>query len=61
MYSPELREDQLHKLYLLRKIIKKPMTKILRQIVDEYLEAHKEELQELETIAATITQLRRVI
>jgi hypothetical protein len=61
IYTPSLRDDQIRKLYLLRKLTKKPMSKILRQIVDEYLEQHKDELQGLEAVTNTVVELRRVM
>jgi hypothetical protein len=44
MYTPTLRPDQIRQLYKLHKSRRRPMTKILRQIVDEYLKVHEEEL-----------------
>jgi hypothetical protein len=37
MYQPLLRPDQVHALYLLKRWLRKPMTKILQEAVDEYL------------------------
>jgi hypothetical protein len=45
-YSPRLRNDQIHTLYALARLRKRPMTKILQSIVDEYIKAHQKELSE---------------
>ena len=58
MYSPRLRDDQIHQLYKLAKLRKRPMTKVLWEIVDEYLQNHQEELQADVTVVQTI-QIRR--
>jgi hypothetical protein len=44
MYSPKLQHDQIHQLWLLAKIRKRPMIKVLRQILIEYFEKHEQEL-----------------
>jgi hypothetical protein len=44
LYAPKIQEDQLHELYKLAKVRKRPMTKVLRQILAEYFEAHQQEL-----------------
>ena len=60
MYSPKLRADQIHQLYLLRRLRKRPMTKLVQQIVDEYLTAHQEELRGVAVETVVCTEIRRV-
>ena len=38
MYNPKISNDLIRKLYLLRKAMKKPMTKVVDGILREYLE-----------------------
>jgi hypothetical protein len=59
VYTPALREDQIHQLYLLRKLRRRPMSKILRQIVDEYLEKHQDELKGVEVVTVHTTEVKR--
>ena len=47
MYQPELRPDQITRLYYLKLQRRKPMTRLLREAVDQYLHAHVEELEQL--------------
>jgi len=47
MYQPELRPDQIRSLYFLKRQCRRPMTRLLRQIVDTYLEAHPIDLKQL--------------
>jgi hypothetical protein len=54
MYSPRLRDDQIHQLWKLVKIRKRPMTKVLWKIVDEYFQSHR---QELSVTAAVVTSI----
>jgi hypothetical protein len=54
VYSPRLWDDQIHQLYKLAKLRKRPMTKVLWEIVDEYLKNHQEELQADVTVVQTI-------
>jgi hypothetical protein len=56
VYSPRLRDDQIHQLYKLAKLRKRPITKVLWAIVDEYLKAHENELAQ-----EVVMTLRRVI
>jgi hypothetical protein len=44
MYQPALRHDQIKSLYYLKLHRRRPMTKLLREIVDTYLAAHPVEL-----------------
>jgi hypothetical protein len=37
MYQPQLRPDQIRSLYFLKRQRRRPMTKLLRAIVDTYL------------------------
>lgn len=57
MYSPSLTQEQIQQLFRLAKARRRPMTKVLRVIVDEYLQAHQEELQGFTVI--TISPKRR--
>ncbi len=47
MSQPALRDDQIKRLYYLKQQHRLPMTKLLRQIVDTYLEASPIELKQL--------------
>jgi|GEM_PF-2295577 len=38
MYNPKISDDLIQKLYLVRKAMKKPMTKVVDDILREYLE-----------------------
>ena len=40
MYQPALRPDQVRALYYLKQQRRRPMTKLLREAVDQYLHAH---------------------
>ena len=46
MYRPALRPDQVKALYYLKRQMRRPMTKLLREAVDQYLAAHSEQLGE---------------
>lgn len=60
MYQPALRPDQVIQLYYLKQQRRKPMTRLLREAVDQYLQAHAEELEQLVKEAeATFTKRRR--
>jgi hypothetical protein len=59
MYSPRLRDDQIHPLWILAKLRKRPMTKVLWAIVDEYLKAHEEELRNVIVKTVTCLEIRR--
>lgn len=59
MYQPALRPDQLTQLYYLKLQRRKPMTQLLREAVDQYLQAHARELEPLVKEAeATFTKRR---
>ena len=47
MYQPILRPDQITRLYYLKLHRRKPMTRLLREAVDQYLEAYARELEQL--------------
>ena len=47
MYQPALRPDQITRLYSLKLHRRKPMTRLLREAVDQYLHANAEELEQL--------------
>jgi hypothetical protein len=55
MYTPRLRDDQIHQLYKLAKLKKSPMMKVLWAIFDEYLKAHEAELAQYEAVTTTTT------
>jgi hypothetical protein len=40
VYSPRLRRDQIKALYYLKRFARRPMTKLLQEAVDWYLEPH---------------------
>ena len=46
MYQPALRPDQVTALYYLKQQRRRPMTKLLREAVDQYLAAYSEQLGE---------------
>ena len=45
MYQPKIRDDQVRQLYLLAKSAKKPMTRLIREAVDEFLVKRTEEVK----------------
>jgi hypothetical protein len=47
MHQPALRPDQVTQLYYLKLQRRKPMARLLREAVDQYLQAHTEELEQL--------------
>jgi len=47
MYQPALRPDQVTALYYLKKQQRRPMTRLVREAVDQYLAAHSEQLEEM--------------
>jgi hypothetical protein len=40
VYAPRLRRDQLKALYYLKELERRPMTKLLQEALDRYLEPH---------------------
>ena len=44
MYQPKIRDDQVRRLYLLAKSMKTPMTKLIREGMDEYLSRKEKEV-----------------
>jgi len=42
MYSPKIKPEQVKELYLLKQINKKPMTKMVRDAVTDYIKKNKE-------------------
>jgi len=46
MYQPALRPDQVTALYYLKRQMRRPMTRLVREAVDLYLAAHSEQLGE---------------
>ena len=46
MYQPALRPDQITRLYYLKLQRRKLMTWLLHEAVDQYLQAHAEELEQ---------------
>jgi len=59
MYQPALRPDQITRLYYLKLQRRKPMTRLLREAVDQYLQAHAEELEQLVTETEAIFPTRK--
>ncbi len=60
MYQPALRPDQITQLYYLKQQHRKPMTRLLREAVDQYLQAYAGELEQLvKETEATLTKRRR--
>ena len=60
MYQPALRPDQIRRLYYLKLQRRKPMTRLLREAVDQYLQAYAGELeQRVKEAEATFTKRRR--
>ena len=51
MYQPKIRDDQVRQLYLLAKSRKKPMTQLIREVVDEFLAKKTEEVEDNENHA----------
>ena len=47
MYQPALRPDQFTWLYYLKLHRRTPMTRLLRKAVDQYLQAHSGELEQI--------------
>ena len=45
MYQPKIRDDQVKQLYLLAKFTKKPMTRLIREAVDEFLAKNGKEVK----------------
>lgn len=45
MYTPALKEEYVRKLYQLKLVEKKPMTKLLNEAVEQYLSTKTKELQ----------------
>ena len=58
MYQPELRPDQIKSLYALKQQRRRPMTKLLREIVDAYLASNPIELGQGTEAAATVMKRR---
>jgi hypothetical protein len=54
LYSPVIQPDHVHLLWKLAKIRKRPMTRVLRQILQEYFDAHQDELS---ATVATVTSI----
>ena len=51
MYQPKIRDDQVKQLYLLAKSRKKPMTKLIREAVDEFLAKNGKEVNRNEDLS----------
>ena len=49
MYQPKVREDQVRKLYHLARSLGTPMTALIREAVDQYLENHDSTIKGGET------------
>jgi hypothetical protein len=61
VYSPKIRDDQIHQLYLIARLRKCPMTKLLQLIVDEYLKTCEEEVRGVEVSIVQTIQIRRIV
>ncbi len=63
MYSPKINEELVPKLYRLGKAYKKPMTKVVDEILKEYLSKIeiKEELSIKNEINATLVKTYEVV
>jgi hypothetical protein len=48
MYQPKIRDDQVKQLYPLAKSRRKPMTKLIREAVEEFLSKRKGEVRNSE-------------
>ena len=48
MYHPKIRDDQVKQFYLLAKSRNKPMTKLIREAVDEFLAKKNKEVKDSE-------------
>jgi len=51
MYQPKIRDDQVRQLYLLAKSRNKPMTKLIREAVDEFLTKNGKEVKDDEGVS----------
>ena len=49
MYSPKIKPDLIHDLYLLAKRKGKPMTKIVSEVIEDYLINESNEMLELDS------------
>jgi len=47
MYQPALRPNQVTALYYLKRKMRRSMTRLVREAVDQYLAAHSEQLREM--------------
>ena len=59
MYQPALRPDQITRLYYLNLHRRKPMTRLLREAVDQYLQAYSDELEQIVKEVGTAFVKRR--
>ena len=59
MYQPQLRPDQIRSLYFLKRQCRRPMTKLLREIVDTYLTSNPVELGQGTEAEATEMKRRK--
>ena len=60
MYQPALRYDQIKSLYYLKLQRRKPMTRLLREAVDQYLQACTGELEQfVKETEETFTKRKR--
>ena len=53
MYQPRIRDDQVRQLYMLAKSTRKPMTKLIREAVDEFLAKRNKEVKDSENHTGT--------
>jgi len=52
MYTPKIKEVYIHKLYQLKQVRKRPMTKLVNEAVREYLQKHQPIISKEEPYAA---------
>lgn len=52
MYTPKIKEEYIYKLYQLKQVRKKPMTKLVNEAVRDYLHKNKSFINKEESYAA---------
>lgn len=55
MYQPQLRPDQIEALYHLKVALRRPMTKLVREAVDRYLQEMKRKEEEARRYGTTLS------
>ncbi|MBU1101942.1 MAG: hypothetical protein KKA84_16215 [Bacteroidetes bacterium] len=46
MYTPKLPDSQVRQLYRLKQVVRKPMTVLIKEAVDQYLKQYPEIIKE---------------